>query len=81
MNLDVQVEHWPNERLRPRENNPRTHSLQQVSQLQASTREFGWSNPILIGANGDIIAGHARVLAARSLGLREVPVIILAHLN
>jgi DNA modification methylase len=77
----VQIERWPIQRLRPRDTNPRTHSPQQVAQLEASIREFGWTNPILIGEQGDIIAGHARILAARGLGMQEGPVIILGHLS
>jgi len=53
--------------------NSRTHSDEQVAQIAASIREFGWTNPILIdGANG-IIAGHGRLAAARKLGIAEVP--------
>lgn len=61
--------------------NSRTHSDEQVAQISASIREFGWTNPILIdGANG-IIAGHGRLAAARKLGLDAVPVIVLDHLT
>ena len=61
--------------------NSRTHSDEQVAQIAASIREFGWTNPILIdGANG-IIAGHGRLAAARKLGLNAVPVIVLDHLT
>jgi ParB-like chromosome segregation protein Spo0J len=49
--------------------------------LAASIREWGWTNPILVGADDDIIAGHARLMAARKLGMKEVPVIVLAHLS
>jgi len=81
MNIDIQVERWPIERLFPRANNPRTHTAAQVAQVAASIREFGWTNPILVGADDDVIAGHARLLAARKLGLKEVPVIVLGHLS
>ena len=65
----------------PYANNARTHSEAQVAQIAGSIREFGFNNPVLVdGANG-IIAGHGRVLAARQLGLREVPVIELGHLS
>ena len=61
--------------------NSRTHSDEQVAQIAASIREFGWTNPILIdGANG-IIAGHGRLAAARKLGLADVPVIVIDHLT
>lgn len=65
----------------PYARNSRTHSPEQVAQIAASIREFGWTNPVLVdGANG-IIAGHGRVLAARKLSLDEVPVIELAHMS
>jgi ParB-like chromosome segregation protein Spo0J len=52
-----------------------------VAQIAASIREFGWTNPVLVDGQGGIIAGHGRVLAARKLGLTEVPTIALAHLS
>jgi DNA modification methylase len=61
--------------------NPRTHSASQIAQIAASIREFGFVNPILIGADNQIIAGHARLQAARQVGLTAVPVIVLAHLS
>src|SRR5712671_194998 len=79
--MDIQIEHWPIERLIPRANNPRTHNREQVANIAASIREWGWTNPILVGADDDIIAGHARLLAARKLGMEEVPVIVLKHLS
>src|SRR6267154_3693900 len=79
--MDIQVERWPIERLIPRTKNPRTHSAQQVAQIAAAIREWGWTNPILVGADNDVIAGHARLLAARNLGMEEVPVIVLRHLS
>lgn len=50
LNIDIQVERWPIERLIPRVNNPRTHSREQVARIAASIREFGFTNPILVGA-------------------------------
>src|SRR5688500_3851999 len=61
--------------------NARTHSDAQVAQIAASIREFGWTNPILVDGDNGIIAGHGRLLAARKLGLSEVPVIELAGLS
>jgi DNA modification methylase len=81
MYVDIQIERWPIERLIPRINNPRTHNRTQIANIAASIQEFGWTNPILVGAEGDIIAGHARVLAARKLGMEQVPVIVLKHLS
>ena len=79
--LAERVELWPIERLRPYERNPRTHSEAQVDQIAASMVEFGWTNPILIDENAGILAGHGRLLAARKLGLDEVPVIRFEHLS
>ena len=78
---DLQIAWRPLGELIPYARNPRTHSDAQVAQIAASIREFGWTNPVLVdGANG-IIAGHGRVLAARKLGLEQVPVIELAHMS
>ena len=78
---DLQVERWPVDRLIPYARNSRTHSEEQVAQIAASIAEFGWTNPILAGADGILIAGHARLQAARKLGMTEVPVIVLDHLS
>src|SRR5690242_6410792 len=69
------------EKLIPYARNARTHSASQVRQIAASIREFGWTNPLLVQPEGVIIAGHARLLAARQLGIEEVPVIELAGLS
>ena len=79
--INIQVERWSISRLIPRITNPRTHTPEQVAQVAASMREFGWTNPILVGADNDVLAGHARLFAARQLGLTEVPVIQLGHLS
>ncbi len=65
----------------PYARNSRTHSDEQVAQIAASIREFGFTNPVLIGADNDIIAGHGRLMAARKLGLEVVPCIRLGHLT
>lgn len=65
----------------PYARNSRTHSDEQVAQIAASIREFGFTNPVLIDADGGIIAGHGRVMAARKLGMDEVPCIHLSHLT
>jgi DNA modification methylase len=65
----------------PYARNSRTHSDEQVAQIAASIKEFGWTNPILVDADGSIIAGHGRLLAARKLGYDEVPTIELGHLT
>lgn len=69
------------EDLIPYARNSRTHSDAQVAQIAASVREFGWTNPVLIDGENGIIAGHGRVLAARKLGMAEVPCIELAGLT
>ena len=72
---------WPIGDLIPFDRNARTHSAEQVAQVVKSIREFGWTNPILVGADRVIIAGHARLEAARFLKMTEVPVIMLRHLS
>jgi site-specific DNA-methyltransferase (adenine-specific) len=65
----------------PYARNSRTHSDGQVAQIASSIKEFGFTNPVLIDGEGGIIAGHGRVLAARKLGMSEVPCIRLDHLT
>jgi len=69
------------EDLIPYARNSRTHSDAQVAQIAASVREFGWTNPVLVDGENGIIAGHGRILAARKLGMDEVPCIELAGLS
>jgi ParB-like chromosome segregation protein Spo0J len=69
------------EDLIPYANNARTHSDDQVTQIAASIKEFGFTNPVLIDKDNGIIAGHGRVMAAKKLGLSEVPAIMLDHLT
>jgi DNA modification methylase len=71
----------PVEALEPYARNSRTHSAAQIEQLAASMREFGFTNPVLVDETGGIIAGHGRVLAAKSLALAAVPCIRLSHLS
>jgi DNA modification methylase len=78
---DLHIERRSLERLIPYARNPRTHTEEQVAQIAASIAEFGFVNPVLVGADGVIIAGHARVMAARKLGMGDVPVIVLDHLS
>jgi ParB-like chromosome segregation protein Spo0J len=75
------IERWPIDKLIPYARNARTHSDAQVAQIAASIREFGFTNPVLIDGEGNIIAGHGRVLAARKLGMQEIPCIRLEHLT
>jgi site-specific DNA-methyltransferase (adenine-specific) len=77
----MQIEQMAVEDLIPYANNSRTHDDTQVAQIAASIKEFGFTNPVLIDADGGIIAGHGRLLAARKLKLAEVPCIMLDHLT
>jgi DNA modification methylase len=67
--------------LRPDPRNARTHPKRQVEQIVASIRTFGFTNPLLVDAEGLVIAGHGRLLAAKSLGMTEIPTIPLEHLD
>ena len=65
----------------PYARNSRTHSEEQVAQIAASIKEFGWTNPVLIDEENGIIAGHGRLAAARKLGHTQIPVIELTGLS
>ncbi len=67
--------------LLPYARNSRTHSEAQIEKIAKSIREFGFTNPILAADDGEIIAGHGRLVAARKMGLKTVPVIRLSHLT
>lgn len=67
--------------LTPYAGNARTHSAKQIKQIAASIREFGFVNPVLVSDDGEIVAGHGRVMAAKRLGMTEVPVLRLSHLS
>jgi len=77
----AKIDHVPTGKLIPYANNARTHSAQQVAQIAASIREFGFNNPILIADDLTVIAGHGRLQAAQSLGLQSVPCLRLSHLT
>jgi hypothetical protein len=77
----LKVQYIPIEKLIPYARNSRTHSDAQVAQIAASIREFGWTNPVLVDGEGGIIAGHGRVMAARKLGLSDLPTINLSHMT
>ena len=79
--FSAQIKQWPLDRLIPHARNARTHSEAQVAQIAGSIAEFGFVNPVLVGEDGVLVAGHGRVLAARKLGLAEAPVIVLTHLT
>src|SRR6187402_2720624 len=76
-----QLEYWALDRLVPSPRNARTHTKAQVAEIAGSIRAFGFTNPVLAADDGDVIAGHGRLAAARLLGLAEVPVIPLRGLS
>ena len=69
------------DKLTPSKNNARTHKPKQIKQIAASIREFGFTVPVLVDAESTILAGHARVEAAKQLGMDSVPVIQIDHLT
>ena len=71
----------PVEKLIPYARNSRTHSAEQVDQIAASIKEFGFLNPIITDGENGIVAGHGRVMAAKKLGLMELPCIDASHLT
>ncbi|HDR1228841.1 TPA: ParB N-terminal domain-containing protein [Pasteurella multocida] len=77
----LQIEHININELKPCANNSRTHSNEQIDQICASIKEFGFTNPILIDENNEIIAGHGRLIAADRLNLKDVPTIRLIGLT
>src|SRR5438477_11914147 len=77
----LQLEYWPLDRLIPSARNARTHSEAQVAEIAGSIRAFGFSNPLLVGEDGDVVAGHGRLAVARLLKFSEVPIIKLKGLN
>lgn len=77
----VAVEHRPIADLTPFARNARTHSQRQIRQIGRSIETFGWTNPVLIDGEGNIIAGHGRVEAAKLLGIKSVPTLLIDHLT
>ena len=76
-----EIQQVSTESLIPYANNPRTHSASQLDRLVQSLKEFGFTNPLLVGDDMQIVAGHGRLMAAQALGLKTVPVIKLSHLT
>jgi hypothetical protein len=81
MKDDLAIEYAPTDGLVPYARNARTHTPAQIRQVAKSIRKFGYINPVIIDENGMIIAGHARVLAAKEIGLARLPVIRIGHLT
>lgn len=79
--ISPHIEMTPVSSLRPYSGNARRHSRKQVRQIAESMRRFGFTNPVLISDDGEIIAGHGRVMAAKEIGLEVVPTLRLSHLS
>jgi DNA modification methylase len=77
----MQIENLSIETLRPYARNARMHSKRQIRQIAKSIQRFGFCNPVLVDEQGQIVAGHGRVAAARLLGIEQVPTVKLAHLS
>ena len=77
----IHVRRLPLDALSPHPNNARFHSERQIARLADAIATFGFNVPVLVDEKGTILAGHARVLAAKRLGLSEVPAIALGHLD
>lgn len=73
---ELKIELWPIEKVKPYEKNVKIHDKKQVEKIAESIRTFGWDQPIVVDKNGVIIKGHGRTLAAKSLGLEKVPVLV-----
>lgn len=79
--FNPQIVLLPVKQLRPNQHNARTHSKKQIRQLAASIQRFGWTAPLVVDGEGNIIAGHGRHLAALELGQDQVPAIVASHLT
>jgi hypothetical protein len=79
--LDRRIEMRPVDTLKPCKSNARTHSRKQIEQIADSIKRFGFITPILVDENGEIIAGHGRLEAAKLLGLAEAPTLRVSHLS
>ena len=79
--MSIEIKYRSADDLVPYDRNSRTHSDSQVAQVAKSIEEFGFTNPILIGDDNVVIAGHGRLMAAKKLGMKEVPTIELSHLT
>ncbi len=81
MHDNLRIEYRPTESLTPRARNPRTHGKKQIRQIAESIRTFGFTNPILVDAVGEVLAGHGRLQAAELLGIKEVPTVRLDEMT
>lgn len=78
---ELKIELWPIERVKPYEKNVKIHDKKQVEKIAESIKSFGWDQPIVVDKDGVIIKGHGRTLAAKSLGLEKVPVLVRDDLS
>ena len=81
MGSTLTVKYKDPRKLKPRQNNPRTHTSRQIKEIAASIQEFGFINPVLVDGFDGIVAGHARVAAAVSVGMADVPTVCVDHLS
>ena len=81
MAKSLKITYCPVCELTPYMRNARTHSDKQIDQVAASIKEFGFTNPILLDGDKSIIAGHGRLLAAKKIGMNQVPTITLDHMT
>ena len=79
--MDLKIEYRDTAKLVPYAMNSRIHSTAQVTQIKNSIEKFGFNNPVLIDADGGLIAGHGRVMAAKLMKMKKVPCIVLGHLT
>lgn len=81
MSKTPKIESWDIERLVPYDKNAKVHDAEQVGKIAKAIREFGWDQPIVVDKDGVIIKGHGRRLAAISLGMTKVPVLVRSDLT
>ena len=79
--LELKVAYRPTASLKASARNARTHSAKQIHKISASVQKFGFVSPVLIDGEGEVVAGHGRLAAAKELGMAEVPTICLDHMN
>jgi ParB-like nuclease domain len=77
----LKVEMWPIQRVLPYASNAKVHPERQIREIEASIKRFGFVNPVLVDATSVVIAGHGRIIAAKNIGFKKVPVIKLGHLT
>lgn len=78
---DLKIQLWPIDNIKPYDKNVKIHDEKQVSKIAESIQQFGWDQPIVVDKDGVIIKGHGRTLAAKKLGLKQVPVLVRSDLT